>query len=101
MYILFIMKSFIIVISLSLGVMAAEGKPKYRIETWVYNGTTYYLPQQRVWYRTNYFYLPFKVWKSGAYPFQHKSQAEEIIQNWKNSYQEKIDYRRSKYYSVE
>lgn len=101
MYILFIMKSFIIVISLSLGVMAAEGKPKYRIETWVYNGTTYYLPQQRVWYKTNYFYLPFKVWKSGSYPFQHRSQAEEIINNWKNSYQEKIDYRRSKYYTVE
>lgn len=84
-----------------LGVMTSEGKPKYRIESWVYNGTTYYLPQQRVWYRTNYFYLPFKVWVSGAYPFQHKSQAEDIIQNWKDTYQERMDYRRSKFIMVE
>jgi hypothetical protein len=95
------MKRLIILISLSLGVMAAEGKPKYRIETWVYNGTTYYLPQQKIWYRTNYFPLPFKIWRSGSYPFQYKSQAEDIIQNWKDIHQEKIDYRRSKYYTVE
>lgn len=101
MYILSIMKRLIILISLSLGVMAAEGKPKYRIETWVYNGTTYYLPQQKIWYRTNYFPLPFKIWRSGSYPFQYKSQAEDIIQNWKDIHQEKIDYRRSKYYTVE
>ena len=101
MYILSIMKRLIILISLSLGVMAAEGKPKYRIETWVYNGTTYYLPQQKIWYRTNYFPLPFKIWRSGSYPFQYKSQAEDIIQNWKDIHQEKIDYRRSKYYMVE
>ena len=84
-----------------LGVMTSEGKPKYRIESWVYNGTTYYLPQKRVWYRTNYFYLPFKVWKSGSYPFQYKSQAEEIIDNWKKDYQEKMDYRNSKYHMVD
>jgi hypothetical protein len=81
--------------------MTSEGKPKYRIESWVYNGTTYYLPQKRVWYRTNYFYLPFKVWRSGSYPFQHMSQAEEIIDNWKKDYQEKRDYKKSRYYMVD
>lgn len=84
-----------------LGVMTLEAKPKYRIETWVDNGVRQYLPQKKVWYRTNYFYLPFKVWKSGSYPFQHQSQAEEIIQNWKVDYQAKIDYRRSEFIIVE
>ena len=95
------MKRLIILISLSLGVMTTEGKPKYRIESWVYNGTTFYLPQKKVWLKTNYFYLPIKVWKSGDYPFQHKSQAEDIIQNWKDTYRDKIAYRRSNYYMVE
>lgn len=84
-----------------LGVITLEARPKYRIESWVYNGSTYYLPQQRVWYRTNYFPLPFKVWKSGSYPFLYKSQAQDIIQNWKNDYQEKMDYKKSKYYTEE
>jgi len=95
------MKRLIILITLSLGVMTTEGKPKYRIETWVYNGTTYYLPQQKVWYKTNYFTLPIKVWKSGEYPFQNKSQAIEIIDNWKDSYREKLEYKNSKFYEVE
>ena len=95
------MKRLIILISLSLGVMTTEGKPKYRIETWVYNGTTYYLPQKKVWFKTNYFTLPFKVWESGSYPFQHKSQAMDIIQNWKDSYREKLEYKRSRFYMVE
>lgn len=94
------MKRLIILLML-LGVMTSEGKPKYRIETWVYNGTTFYLPQQRVWYKTNYFYLPFKVWKSGSYPFQHKEQALDIIQNWENSRRERLAYRDSRYYEVE
>ncbi len=84
-----------------LGVITLEARPKYRIESWVYNGSTYYLPQQKVWYRTNYFYLPFKVWKSGSYPFLYKSQAQDIIQNWKDSHQEKMDYKKSKYYTEE
>jgi hypothetical protein len=84
-----------------LGVMTLEAKPKYRIETWVDNGVRQYLPQKKVWYRTNYFYLPFKVWKSGSYPFQHQSQAEEIIQNWKMDYQAKIDYKQSEFIIVE
>ncbi len=91
----------IIIVLLLLGVMTVEGKPKYRIQTWVYDGTTYYLPQRRVWYKTNYFYLPFKVWKSGSYPFQHKSQAEDIINNWKNDLQAKREYRNSRYIFVE
>ena len=91
----------IITVLLLLGVITVEGKPKYRIQTWVYDGTTYYLPQQRVWYKTNYFYLPFKVWKSGSYPFQHKSQAEDIINNWKNDLQAKMEYRNSRYIFVE
>ena len=101
MYILHIMKRIIILISLLLGVMTTEGKPKYRIESWVYNGTTYYLPQQKVWYKTNYFPLPFKVWKSGSYPFQHKSQAEDIINNWKEEQQARRDYKDSRYIFVD
>lgn len=91
----------IIIVLLLLGVMTVEGKPKYRIQTWVYEGTTYYLPQRQVWYKTNYFYLPFKVWRSGSYPFQHKSQAEDIINNWKNDLQAKREYRNSRYIFVE
>jgi hypothetical protein len=94
------MKKMVIVLML-LGVITLEARPKYRIESWVYNGSTYYLPQQRVWYKTNYFYLPFKVWKSGDYPFLYKSQAQDIIQNWKNDYQEKMDYKKSRYYTEE
>jgi hypothetical protein len=91
----------IIIVLLLLGVITVEGKPKYRIQTWVYDGTTYYLQQRQVWYKTNYFYLPFKVWKSGSYPFQHKSQAEDIINNWKNDLQAKREYRNSRYIFVE
>jgi hypothetical protein len=84
-----------------LGVVTLEGKPKYRIESWVYGGTTYYLPQKRVWYKTNYFYLPFKVWHSGSYPFMYKSQAEDIINNWKSDHNEKLTYKKSKYYIID
>jgi hypothetical protein len=80
-----------------LGVVTLEAKPKYRIETWVYNGQQYFLPQRLVWYKTNYFYLPFKVWTSSEYPLQNKSQADEIIQNWKKDYQDKLDYKRSEF----
>ena len=86
---------------LLLGVVTMEGKPKYRIQTWKYDGTTYYLPQKKVWATTNYFTLPFKVWESGSYPFQHKSQAEEIIKEWKKSVKDKNDYRISQYVYVD
>lgn len=83
-----------------LGVTSLEAKPKYRIETWVENGTRYYLPERTDWYRTNYFALPIKIWRSGSYPFQHKFQAEEIIQNWKNEYQAKKEYKHSEYIEI-
>jgi len=94
------MKKLILVLML-LGVTTLEAKPKYRIETWVDNGQRYYLPQRKVWYKTNYFYLPFKVWVSGAFPFQHKSQAEEIINNWHEDYIAKRKYKHSEYFIVE
>jgi hypothetical protein len=93
------MKKTIIVLML-LGVMTLEAKPKYRIESWVDNGTVYYLPQKKVWYKTNYFTLPIKVWKSGEFPFQYQSQAEEIIQNWKNDYEAKIKYKQSYFIEI-
>ncbi len=89
-----------LIVLMLLGVVTLEGKPKYRIETWVDNGTTYYLPQKKEWYRTNYFMLPFKVWNSSEYPFQHKSQAEEIINNWRAHNQEKQNYKNSEFIYV-
>jgi hypothetical protein len=44
--------------------------------------------------------LPFKIWVSGDYPFQHQSQAEQIIENWKYDYQLKKEYRRSQFINV-
>lgn len=92
-----------IVLTILLGAMVLElnAKPKYRIQTWVSNGQKQYLPQKRVWYRTNYFYLPFRVWHSGSYSFQTQSQAEEIIQNWKNDKEEKRKYKQSIYIEIE
>lgn len=83
------------------GVTTLQAKPKYRIEIWEHNGTTYYLPQQKVWYRTNYFALPFKIWQPASYPFQNRYQAEEIINNWKYSYKENKIHRKSKYFVIE
>jgi hypothetical protein len=93
------MKKLLLIVML-LGVITLEAKPKYRIETWVENGTRYYLPERRVWFKTNYFYLPFKIWVSGAYPFQHKSQAEEIINNWRADYMAKKEYKQSEFIEV-
>lgn len=93
------MKKLLLVLML-LGAMPLVGEPKYRIETWVYRGQRYYLPQKKVWYKTNYFYLPFKVWKSGAHPFQSQREAEEIIQNWKADYQAKKEYKLSEFIEV-
>lgn len=88
------------IVLMLLGVMTLEAKPKYRIETWVDNGTIYYLPERTEWYRTNYFKLPFKVWVSSSYPFQNKLQAEEIIDNWKKDHQEKTAYKRSEFIEI-
>ena len=83
-----------------LGVVTLEAKPKYRIETFVINGTRMYQPQQKVWFRTSMGTLPFKVWVSGDYPFPRKEAAEEIIQNWKLDYQLKKEYKSSEYIKV-
>jgi hypothetical protein len=93
------MKKLLLIVML-LGVITLEAKPKYRIETWVYNGQRYYLPERTDWFRTNYFPLPFKVWKACAYPFQNKHEAEEIINNWKADYQAKTDYKKSEFIEV-
>jgi len=93
------MKKLLIVLML-LGVITLEAKPKYRIETFVVNGTRMYQPQQKVWFRTSMGTLPFKIWVSGDYPFQHQSQAEEIIQNWKSDYRMKKEYKRSEYIQI-
>jgi len=89
-------------LTILLGVMVLQlnANPKYRIETWIANGERQYLPQKRLWYRTNYFYLPFKVWYSGSYSFQHKSQAEEIIKNWKADEKAKKEWRNSTYIEI-
>lgn len=91
-----------LLLTILLGVIVFQlnARPQYRIQSWVYNGQDYYLPEQRVWYKTNYFYLPFKVWKPGSYPFLYKHQAEEIIQNWKNDKEEKRKYKQSIYIEV-
>jgi hypothetical protein len=91
------MKKLTIFLMLS-GVLTLEAKPKYRIETWVLGEHKQYLPQRRVWAKTNYFTLPYKVWESGSYPFQHKEQAEQIIKNWKDDVEAKKLYNKSEFY---
>lgn len=83
-----------------LGVMTLEASPKYRIQSWEYHGVTYYKPQRKVWYETNYFPLPFKVWVSSDYAFQNQYEAEEIIKNWKLDYDEKHTRRKLKYIQI-
>ena len=80
-----------------LGVVTLYARPKYRIETWVLSGQKQYLPQKKVWARTNYFPLPFKIWVSGEYPFQNESQAEEVIRNWEQLELEKKKYKKSEF----
>jgi hypothetical protein len=43
----------LLIVLMLLGVIALEAKPKYRIETFVVNGTRMYQPQQKVWFRTS------------------------------------------------
>jgi hypothetical protein len=90
------MKKLIIFLML-LGVVTLEAKPKYRIETWYLNGQKQYMPQKRVWASTNYFTLPYKIWVSGAYPFQYQSQAEDVIKSWEQAEEERRKYRKSEF----
>ncbi len=99
------MKGLVLVLML-LGAMTLEAKPKYRIETWVYSGDRYYLPQKRIWASIyiggiGKIPLPFKVWQSGSYPFNRKEEAEGIIRNWKEDYQAKVDYYQSEYIPIQ
>jgi hypothetical protein len=80
-----------------LGVMTLDAKPKYRIQTWVLNGQKQYLPQRKIWAKTNYFPLPFKIWESGSYPFQYKSQAEDVIRNWEQEYMDRKNYKKTEF----
>jgi len=93
------MKKLIIFVML-LGVVTLHARPKYRIETWVLSGQKQYLPQRRVWARIDNVPLPFKIWVSGSYPFQHKSQAEEIINNWKQTEIERKEYKNSEFINI-
>jgi hypothetical protein len=90
----------LLIVLMLLGVIALEAKPKYRIETFVVNGTRMYQAQQKVWFRSSMGTLPFKVWVSGDYPFQNKFQAEEIIENWKLDYKQKKEYKRSQFINI-
>ena len=83
-----------------LGVVTLQARPKYRIETWVLGGQKQYLPQRRVWARIDNVPLPFKIWVSGAYPFHNKSQAEEIINNWKQDEIERKQYKNSEFINI-
>jgi hypothetical protein len=93
------MKKLIIFVML-LGVVTLQARPKYRIETWVLGGQKQYLPQRRVWARIDNIPLPFKIWVSGSYPFQYKSQAEEIINNWKQTEIERKEYKNSEFINI-
>lgn len=90
-------------LSILLGVMVFElsARPKYRIQTWVYMGATYYLPERKVKVRIGKLELPIRVWRSGAYPFNSKQNAEEIINNWKADEKAKKDWKKSKYIEFE
>lgn len=84
-----------------LGVITLKAEPKYRIETWVRGEQRFYLPQKRIWYRTNYFTLPIKVWVSSDYPFQSRDLAEDIISNWKQQYNETRNIKKSEYIKID
>jgi hypothetical protein len=89
-----------ILILLGVIVLEANARPQYRIRMWVDNGITMYQPQRRVWARTNYFPLPFKVWQSGQYPLRSKESALWVIQNWKEDLLSKQMYRNSEYINI-
>ena len=83
-----------------LGVITLEAKPKYRIETFVINGTRMYQPQQKVWFRTSMGTLPFKVWVSSEYLSMTQQQAEEVIGYWKQNELDKKSYKKSQFFTI-
>lgn len=97
------MKTNKLFLTILLGVIVFQlsAKPKYRIESWIYRGETYYLPEKKVRIYFMKIPLPISVWKSGAYPFNSKQNAEEIINNWKADEKAKKDWKKSKYIEFE
>lgn len=91
------MKTNKLFLTILLGVIVFElsAKPKYRIETWIYRGATYYLPEKKERVYIKRIPLPISVWRSGAYPFTNKQAAENIINNWKADEQAKKDWKSS------
>jgi hypothetical protein len=89
-----------ILILLGVIVLETNARPQYRIRTWVDNGTKLYQPQRRVWARTNYFPLPFKIWQSSQYPLKDVKSAEWIIENWKGEVLSKQMYKNSEYINI-
>ncbi len=68
----------IIVSLLLLGALTVNGKPEYRIKTWTLDGVTQYLPQRRINHIIG--------WESYRHPFQYKSIAQNVIEEWKKDY---------------
>lgn len=89
-------------LSILLGVMVFElsAKPKYRIQSWVYLGATYYLPERKVKIRIRNLELPIRIWTPGAYPYTNKQAAEEIINNWKYDEKAKKEWKQSIYTEI-
>ena len=88
---------FFLTILLGVIVFELSAKPKYRIETWIYNGSTYYLPERKVRIYIKGIPLPISVWRSGDFPYNSKQNAENIINNWKADEKAKKDWKKSKY----
>lgn len=91
---------FFLTILLGVIVFQLNARPKYRIQSWVYLGTTYYLPERRVKIRIQNLQLPIRIWKSGAYPYTSKQAAEEIINNWETDEKAKREWKQSIYFEV-
>jgi len=91
---------FFLVILLGVIVSQLNANPKYRIETWVYRGERYYLPQKKTKVTIKNIKLPFSVWKSGSYPFTNQNAAEQIIKNWKEDEEAKKEFKKSSYIEI-
>lgn len=89
-----------VLILLGVIVLETNARPQYRIRMWVDNGIRMYQPQRRVWARTNYFTLPFKIWQSAQYPFKDEKSALWVIDNWKEEVNAKQMYRNSEYINI-
>ena len=91
-----------VLLTILLGVIVFQlnAKPKYRIESWIYQGETYYLPEKKVRVIVKGIPLPISVWRNGAYPFTDKQAAEQIINNWKEDEKAKQEWKQSIYFEI-